>query len=170
MTRRVRTPSTLPVAPATPLAPVVAPEPVASAAQAVASAGTWPAWPWGAPDAQAEAVREWIAAFTRNAQSSLYGAAGLDELLATQAGILTSWIDQVLALQSSWLELTRALATGTLLPFGWKPSKAAAALPADARPGAALAQVFDAGRLSAQAVLQQWIEGWKPGHTEEFVA
>ena len=76
----------------------------------------------------------------------------------------------MLALQSSWLELTRALATGTLLPFGWKPSKAAAALPADARPGAALAQVFDAGRLSAQAVLQQWIEGWKPGHTEEFVA
>jgi hypothetical protein len=133
-----------------------APVPVAPAA-----ASSWATWPGAGPDV-------W-----RACASTPTPAALLEAVAVVQAQFLTTWFDQLAAVQRGWLELAKAVPAAMLVPLGWRlkvPVLAHASGPDVAAPWAAIAALCNVGPPSGEGPILPWLEAWKPAHAEGVVA
>jgi hypothetical protein len=145
----------------------------AHVAPAHSSSGPWAMWPWPLQDAQVEITRGFMDMFNKSA-TCLRPAATLEAWNAAQAKFVALWIDQLRAVQVSWLELAKLVPGAQLMPFGLMlpVSPVAGERAAAAATGAcgALASMLKLGQFSPETLFAQWADAWKPAHTEDVVA
>ena len=98
-------------------------------------------------------------------------ASPLDALQAIQAQFLAAWFGQVASMQSYWLELARAMPVPLVPPLAWPGWTAAAAEGGDAAgANAYLFGMMETGRDVFATSMARWLNMFKPGHSDHFVA
>jgi hypothetical protein len=144
-----------------PKAVAVAPTPIATR--------PWDAWPWATPALPPASERHVLPAPEGSGQG-LAPAAILESLASVQAQFMAAWFGQLVAAQQGWFELAKALPAAMLVPLGWRMKTPAVAPDAAAAPYRAIAAMLNLGSSSDEGSLLQWVEAWKPAHSEDVVA